>query len=74
MQDMVKWKSDALSKYDEIIYLDYDSKPISEHDFFARVVTEKRGFNLQTNSETPKRITIRLLNDIEQRTAQASIK
>jgi hypothetical protein len=74
MQDMVKWKSDVLSKYDEIIYLDSDAKPISENDFFARVVAEKRGFNMRTNPETPKRITIRLLNDVEQRTAQAGIK
>lgn len=73
MQDMVKWKSDVLSKYDEIIYSDADSRPVSESDFFARVIAEKRGFNMRTNSETPGRNTIRLLNDVEQRTAQAGM-
>ena len=29
---------------------------------------------MRTNSEAPKRITIRLLNDVEQRTAPAGIK
>lgn len=74
MQDMVKWKSDVVSKYEERIYLDADSKPISEDLFFARVVAEKRGFNIQVNSATPKRITIRLLNDAEEREAQARTK
>jgi len=74
MQDMVKWKSDILSKYDQIVYLDAASKPISENVFFARVVAEKCGFSMRTNSEAPKRITIRLLNDVEQRTAPAGIK
>jgi len=40
---------------------------------FARVIAEKRRFNMRTNSETPGRFTIRLLNDVEQRTAQAGM-
>jgi len=35
MQDMLKWKSDLLSKYDEIIYSDADSRPVSESDFIC---------------------------------------
>lgn len=74
IQDMAKWKSDVLSKYDDIIYLDEDSKNIKEDVFFSRVVAEKRGFNMQTDSAAPKRITIRLLSDGEQRMAQAAMK
>jgi tRNA U34 5-methylaminomethyl-2-thiouridine-forming methyltransferase MnmC len=74
MQDMMKWKSEFLSKYDEIIYLDADSKSVTEAIFFKRIVDEKLGFNMQINSDMPKRITIRLLSDDEQKSAQASVK
>lgn len=74
MQDMVKWKSDVLSKFDDITYLDEDSKPISEDVFFSRAVAEKRGFTMQTKSSAPKHMTIRFLSDTEQRAAQAGMK
>lgn len=74
MQDMAKWKSDVLSKYDDIIYLDEDSKNIKEDVFFSRVVAEKRGFNMETGSAAPKRIIIRLLSDVEQGMSQAAKK
>jgi|APAra7269097289_1048552.scaffolds.fasta_scaffold26185_1 hypothetical protein len=74
IQDMAKWKSEVLSKYDDITYLDEDSKTIKEDVFFSRVAIEKRGFNMQTDSAAPKRITIRLLSDVEQRLSQAPTK
>jgi hypothetical protein len=74
MQDMMKWKSDFLAKYDEVIYLDADSKPVTEAIFFKRIVDEKISFGMKINSETPKRITLSLLSDAEQKasTAQAT--
>ena len=74
MQDTLKWKSEVLSKYDEIIYLDANSQPVTEAIFFRRIIDEKLGFNMQTNSEMPKRITIRLLNDTEEKSARANNK
>jgi hypothetical protein len=74
MQDMAQWKSDFLSKYDELVYQDADAKQISEDVFFARVVAEKRAFSKDVNSAAPKRIVIRLLSDDEQRAAQAGMK
>jgi hypothetical protein len=74
MQDMVRWKGDFLSKYDEVIYQDANARQISEDAFFARAVAEKRGFSKETNPAAPKRIVIRLLSDEEQRAAQAGMK
>lgn len=74
MQDMVKWKNDFLSKYDDITFLDPDSKKLREDDFFSRVVTERRGFKMNVDSATPKRIVIRLFSDAEQASARAGAK
>lgn len=73
-QDMVKWKSDVLSNYDKVTYLDPNSRSISEETFINRVVTEKRGFNMSVASATPKHMTIRLLSDAEQHSAQTGMK
>ena len=74
MQDMAKWKSDFLSRYDDIVYLDERSGNISEDGFFARVVAEQRAFSMQVDSGAPKRLTIRLLGDAGHREAQAGVK
>lgn len=74
MPDMVTWKSDFLSKYDDITFLDPASKKLSEHDFFSRIVSEKRGFKMDVEPATPKRIVIRLFSDAEQASSRAGAK
>lgn len=74
MQDMVRWKGQVLSRYDDVVYLDTDARRISEDIFFFRIVAEKRGFNMRTDSSAPKRITVRLLSDAEQKAAQPGMK
>lgn len=50
------------------------SRKISEDVFFARIVAVRRAFSMQTDSRVPKQIAVRLLNDDEQRAAQAGMK
>jgi len=69
MQDMLQWKSDYLTKFENVTYLDEDGRPISEALFFQRVVNEKRGFSKQLGAST---ITLRFLNDAELKQSQES--
>ena len=69
MQDMLQWKSDYLTKFENVTYLSEDSRPISEALFFQRVVNEKRGFSKQFGAGT---IILRLLNDAELKQSQES--
>ncbi len=71
IQDMLKWKKTTLSKYEQVIYLDSDKRPITEATFNQRVVDDRRAFNMQTDTAAPKKIVIRLLSDAEQMAAQA---
>ena len=67
MQDMLQWKSDYLTKFENVRYLGEDGRPISEALFFQRVVNEKRGFSKQFGAGT---IILRLLNDLELKQSQ----
>ena len=69
MQDMLQWKSDYLTKFENVTYLGEDGRPISEALFFQRVVNEKRGFSKQFSAGT---IILRLLNDAELKQSQES--
>jgi hypothetical protein len=65
MVDMETWKQNLIAKYEKAIYLDEKSEPITEHEFFMRVVNEKRGHTLTTVQGSNKLITLRLLSDAE---------
>jgi hypothetical protein len=65
MADMETWKQSLIAQYEKAIYLDEKSQPITEHEFFTRVVNEKRGHTITTVRGSHKLITLRLLSDAE---------
>lgn len=65
MGDMEKWKHDVITPYGKAIYLDEKSAPITEREFFTRVVNEKRGHTITTVDSSRQLITLRLLSDAE---------
>jgi len=68
MQDMLQWKSDYLTKFKNVTYLNEEGQPISEALFFQRVVNERRGFSQQFS---PDGLVLRFLSDTETKPRQA---
>ncbi|SFV03910.1 hypothetical protein [Pseudoduganella namucuonensis] len=71
---MAKWKKETLSRYEEVIYLETDGKPLTGAMFNQRIVNDKPAFRMTTESTTPKKIVIRILSDAETKQGQTAEK
>jgi hypothetical protein len=71
MENMLKWKVSFLAKYEKVTYLSEDQQPLTESNFFHRVVDEQKGFKFNVDSAASKQIVIRILNNDEEKVARS---
>jgi len=70
--ELAQWKKDVLDRYKQVVYVNAENLPISESDFMDAVRGRRGAFSMNVTSESPDRMTVRLLRPDE--AAQAAAK
>jgi hypothetical protein len=63
--ELLKWKKDALDRYQRVVYLDSDRSPISEADFFRELREHRAAFSMTHEPGNFDQIVVRLLSPDE---------